>query len=428
MSSTRITGGAGALAADGPSGPSGPTRAPRLDRAAPWATLVARLIGGVVLAIAALDKIGTPQATVLAVRAYRILPESAVHPVAYAMPAFELTLAILLVLGVATRVVAGIAAGLMVVFIAAVSSAGLRGLRIDCGCFGGGGTVAHTHYLLEIGRDILLVLVFGVALFFSRSHLSFDEWLSRRGGLLPAGRPEAVSNAKRRHLEQARRAQARANVARNLRMTGAAASAVLVVAALLGIAVNSSSNATQAAVVVAPPGATASGGIVVGNSSAPVHIVVYEDPQCPVCNRFEETNGPTLHSAVDAGRVAVEYRMRSFLGPESVRADNALAAAQAEGKFEPLRETLFAHQPKEASGGYTTADLLAFGRSVGLTDPAYVDAVTTMKYKPWVKFVDDQASRDGNVGTPQIVKADGQALTSDQTFDPTQFKAALGLS
>ena len=47
-------------------------------------------------------------------------------------------------------------AGLMVLFIIAIAQAWARGLSIDCGCFGGGGTVdpSQTRYLEEILRDI----------------------------------------------------------------------------------------------------------------------------------------------------------------------------------------------------------------------------------------------------------------------------------
>jgi protein-disulfide isomerase len=206
------------------------------------------------------------------------------------------------------------------------------------------------------------------------------------------------------------------------------AAGVLAAAALIGVTASAAASAQPSSTaVLAPPGATPSGGIVVGDASAPVHLVIYEDPQCPICREFEEINGATLQSAVTQGKVSVEYRMRSFLGVESVRADNALAAAQAEGKFEALRETLFAHQPVERTGGYTTDDLLALGRSVGLTDGRYVDAVRSMTYRAWVEHVDDQASRDGNVGTPQIIKVGSGALTPQQTFDAVQFRAALGI-
>jgi protein-disulfide isomerase len=199
-------------------------------------------------------------------------------------------------------------------------------------------------------------------------------------------------------------------------------------AAIGGIAANAAPSSAKATVVIAPPGATEAGGFVVGSASAPLKLIAYEDPQCPVCKDFEDVNGPTLKAAVDQGKVSVEYRMRSFLGVESVRADNALAAAAVEGKFEALRETLFAHQPPERSGGYTTDDLIVLGADVGLTSAHYVDAVKSMKYAAWVAKVDDRASKDGNVGTPELVRVGGKPLSIQQTLDPQLFKAALGLT
>lgn len=390
--------------------------------ALPWASLAARVVGAAVFAYAGAAKIGDPAGGMRAVRAYRILPESLVHPVAYGLPAFEIVLAVLLFLGVATRFVGAIAAALLAVFIGGVASAGLRGLRIDCGCFGGGGDVTQTHYLLEIGRDSLLLLAMLVVAVAKRSSFSVDDRLAAGAVKTPTG----MASSRRRKLDEVRRQQAR-----HRQQLRGSASAIAVVVALSGAAIggivaNAAPSSAKSAVVVAPPRATDAGGIVVGSASAPLKLIAYEDPQCPVCRQFEETNGPTLRAAIDQGKVSVEYRMRSFLGVESERADNALAAAAAEGKFEALREALFAHQPPERSGGFTTDDLIALGASVGLNSAQYVDAVRTMKYAAWVAQVDDRASKDGNVGTPELVRVGGKPLTIQQTLDPQLFKAALG--
>lgn len=126
---------------------------------APWISTVVRIALGAVFVVASLSKIGKVDATVRAVRAYRILPESLVHPVAYALPYLELAVGVLLILGLGTRIVAILAGVMLLLFIAAVSSAGARGLEIDCGCFGGGGPVTHTHYLREIARDSAFFLL-----------------------------------------------------------------------------------------------------------------------------------------------------------------------------------------------------------------------------------------------------------------------------
>ncbi|HSP37876.1 MAG TPA: MauE/DoxX family redox-associated membrane protein [Frankiaceae bacterium] len=144
----------------------------------PWVSTVARVALAAVFGVASLAKIGNTEAMVRAVRAYQILPESAVRPVAYALPYLELAVAVLLLIGVGTRLVAAVAAVMLVLFIAAVSSAGLRGLRIDCGCFGSGGVVVHTHYLQEIARDLGFLLLAAWLLVYPVSRLSVDELIS----------------------------------------------------------------------------------------------------------------------------------------------------------------------------------------------------------------------------------------------------------
>jgi hypothetical protein len=169
---------------------------------------------------------------------------------------------------------------------------------------------------------------------------------------------------------------------------------------------------------------TAAGGVVVGSATAPHRVVLFEDPQCPICAQFERTSGPVLAAAVARGTVSVEYRMRSFLGPESVRAVAALAAAAGTDRFAALHAAVFEHQPAEHSGGFTVDDLLSLGAGVGLTDPQWTAAVTAQTYAPWAKVVDDRASRDGNVGTPEL-RLDGRTLDPSVVFDPTRFAAAL---
>src|ERR1700691_3433695 len=85
---------------------------------------------------------------------------------------------------------------------------------------------------------------------------------------------------------------------------------------------------------ITPSGHTPEGGVLVGTAQATRSMVLFEDPQCPYCRQFEEMNGPAVTAALGAGDLAVEYRMRCFLGPESVRADNALALAAEAGRFD----------------------------------------------------------------------------------------------
>lgn len=154
-------------------------RAPAVSRSAamaPWVSTLLRLtLAGVLLAAGALKAVD-PQASVSAVRSYRLLPAGLVTPVGWGLPFLEIALGLLLAAGLATRVVAGATGALMAVFIAAVGSAALRGLSIDCGCFGDGGPVAagQTGYTGEIVRDTAFLAMAGWLVWRPRSRLALD--------------------------------------------------------------------------------------------------------------------------------------------------------------------------------------------------------------------------------------------------------------
>jgi uncharacterized membrane protein YphA (DoxX/SURF4 family) len=126
-----------------------------------WFGLLSRLILGGVLFAAGWLKIFTPAKSQMSVRAYEVLPISIANFLGIALPWLEVGFGVLLILGIGVRLSAIVGGGLMVVFIAAISQAWARGLSIDCGCFGGGGTVdpSETKYLSEILRDIGLALL-----------------------------------------------------------------------------------------------------------------------------------------------------------------------------------------------------------------------------------------------------------------------------
>ncbi len=165
-----------------------------------------------------------------------------------------------------------------------------------------------------------------------------------------------------------------------------------------------------------PSGHTQEGGVLVGSDNARRRLVVFEDPQCPYCRQFEEASGDLLRREVAAGAVAVEYRMRCFLGPESVRANNALALAAEAGRFDQLRRELFAAQPPEHGGGFTAEDLLGLGRRVGLDKPEYVTGVLGGRYEAWALEVDRAFQEQDPHGTPAAL-LDGEPVESSVLYD-----------
>lgn len=120
-------------------------------------SLLARLGLAAVWLVSGWVKASDPQQTMVAVDAYRLVPDSMVRAVAIGLPAVELALGLLVLVGLAVRWTSIGSAVLLLVLIAGVASAWVRGLQIDCGCFGGGGqdsSVTWTDYASEIGRDI----------------------------------------------------------------------------------------------------------------------------------------------------------------------------------------------------------------------------------------------------------------------------------
>jgi thioredoxin family protein len=175
-----------------------------------------------------------------------------------------------------------------------------------------------------------------------------------------------------------------------------------------------------------PSGHTAEGGVLVGSEGARRRLVVFEDPQCPYCREFEDVSGDLLRREVAAGAVAVEYRIRSFLGDESVRAANALAAAAAAeaGRFDELRRQIFVNQPPEHSGGFTTEDLLELGRRAGVTGTEFVTAVRQGRYEGWVREIDAVFDGEDPDGTPSAV-LDGRPVDSQTLYDADALGALI---
>lgn len=156
-------------AADTEASAAGPAGHGVLD----WVGLACRLGLGGVLVVAGALKISDLEQSVLAVRGYQILPYDLAVVVGHALPPLEIIVGVLLIAGLFTRWAALIGSLFMAAFIIGITQAWVRGLTIDCGCFGGGGQVAanQTKYGLEILRDAGLMAL-GVLLVI-RPHTPF---------------------------------------------------------------------------------------------------------------------------------------------------------------------------------------------------------------------------------------------------------------
>ncbi len=163
-----------------------------------------------------------------------------------------------------------------------------------------------------------------------------------------------------------------------------------------------------------------------GNLKNKPVVDLWEDFQCPICSRFETTNGAYMQTLIAEKRAKVVFHLLSFIGPESILAANAAACAADEGKFLQFHSYLYAHQSAtENSGLWSNSGLLDAGAKVGLTSSAFKSCLNDAKYGDWVTNVSNDGTKKKVDSTPTVF-VNGKALDRNtQYFDPLAFSAAV---
>lgn len=155
-------------------------RSARFAAAWPWISTVARLGLAAVFLIAGGLKVTDLAASGRAVNAYKLMSYDTAKVVGAVQPFLEIALGLLLLIGLAVRLSAAIAAVVLVIFIAGIVSAWARGLQIDCGCFSKGGELTGgrtAEYGIEILRDVGFLALAGILLVKPRTKFSVDGFL-----------------------------------------------------------------------------------------------------------------------------------------------------------------------------------------------------------------------------------------------------------
>lgn len=117
--------------------------------------LIVRLALAGVFFYAGASKLGSPQEMAVSISAYELLPDSWVWPLALSVPLIECNLGLMLLTGIRLRVSALGVTVLSFIFTFVIAQAGLRGLDVDCSCFG-----ADSSTSLEVAlvRDFILLI------------------------------------------------------------------------------------------------------------------------------------------------------------------------------------------------------------------------------------------------------------------------------
>ena len=153
---------------------------------------------------------------------------------------------------------------------------------------------------------------------------------------------------------------------------------------------------------------------------------IYEDFQCPICKEFEALNGQYINSLISDKKAVVNFHTLSFIGTESVRAANAAACANDEGKFVDYHLALYANQPSaENSGEWNSDRLIAIGEVEGVNSPTFRSCVKDLKYEGWVNKVAEAGSTSGINSTPTVLVGGKQIDRNTEYFSAEKFKAAV---
>jgi uncharacterized membrane protein YphA (DoxX/SURF4 family) len=155
-------------------------RAGRLSAAWPWISTVARLGLAAVFLTAGALHVGDLAGSGRAVNAYHLMSYDTAKLVGAIQPFLEIAVGLLLLAGLATRLMAAVSAILLVIFIGGIISAWARGLQIDCGCFSKGGELTGgrtAQYAPDVIRDLGFLVLAGILLVKPRTRFSVDGLL-----------------------------------------------------------------------------------------------------------------------------------------------------------------------------------------------------------------------------------------------------------
>ena len=149
-------------------------------------------------------KVLEPGALAASVRSYGLgLPEWFVTFSAHALPLAEVLLGLYLVVGLFARASAWATGALLLVFAAAILQGALRGLQVDCGCFGSGGPSGDPgNPWSALARDLGL-MVMGAQIAFAGAGTFGIDALIRRGAKgtpsTPDGTPDGSDKERMMH-------------------------------------------------------------------------------------------------------------------------------------------------------------------------------------------------------------------------------------
>jgi protein-disulfide isomerase len=175
-----------------------------------------------------------------------------------------------------------------------------------------------------------------------------------------------------------------------------------------------------------------------GDPNAPVKVDVWEDLQCPACQRYSENVEPLLiENYVKTGKVYYTFHHFPFLDNysstnESDQAASASLCAGDQGQFWQYKEVVFANWNGENQGAYNDQNLTAFAEALGLNMDNFTACFQSNKYKAEVDQSYNDGVAQGIASTPttfvngvQVTNPDGPNLVPTYENIADMIDAAL---
>jgi protein-disulfide isomerase len=171
-------------------------------------------------------------------------------------------------------------------------------------------------------------------------------------------------------------------------------------------------------------------GLLLGNPRAPVRMVEFADLQCPYCDEFATQALPQLiTNYVRSGKVSVEFRNLSFIGPDSVRAARVAAGAAQQDKLWNFVDLMYLNQGTENSGYVTDTYLQRLLAAIPGLDVARAErARQSPQARAALDSANQAAAASGVDATPSFLigrVGDSLALFLPASLTPGAFTGQL---
>jgi protein-disulfide isomerase len=170
-------------------------------------------------------------------------------------------------------------------------------------------------------------------------------------------------------------------------------------------------------------------GDTLGSPSAPVTMVVFEDPQCPYCDEWNLATLPSVVSQfVRTGKLKLVYRGLLIIGPNSAIGLRAIVGAGLQNKLWNMSEALYANQGKENSGWITSQLVVSLAADIGIDGKKLITDANSKAVTATLVAAAKQAKADKVGGTPTFEIINPPAVPkqlNESSLEPAGFIESL---